>query len=354
MRFLKKYIQHLERHDKSRRTIETYSYFITDFAKFLNENSKNILRFTPYDVEEYLDKLNKIKRIKIGKEKYDVMEVDRNDKISTYTENTVKSAVISFIKFMASTGDEYFQQMLRDIKNEMYDIFKIKTRKKVIKTFPRALTKNEVKKVLGVFNDRAEFYSGVVLLFWTGARAGELTEKLYLALNEEVIDGVKCYVDFKNQKFKIETEKRDDKGRFRVLPWCDEIDEEVKTWCNFIKEKKKTWKDEHFRRLLDTIIRQRAKRIEDVIGYRISPKYARYTVETELRKVLPQHYVDYWLGHKYPKELIESEDIILKIHRGVGSPMATVYSDPEMTCEHLRDELIVKRKHYMFEVLYLK
>jgi len=350
MNYIDEFKDYLASNYYSKRTVDTYIYFINDFNNFLNDNGIDITEFEPYHIIEYIKYKSKIKRKKIGKDTYTIIHENRNDDLSTFTENTIKASIISFIKFMASMGNKRFKSMAIETTIGTIDILKIKTRKMIRKQKPKSIPLNDIKKILDIYSDKPEYYSGLVILFWTGARPVELTEKLYYALNDSVIDGVKCYVDFENQKFKIETAKRVDPYRFRVIPWCDEINEYMYDWCNFIKRKHGKVKSDYFHRLLDTITKSRRKKIIESIGYSISPKYARYTVETELRNVIQQHYVNYWLGHKLPKYVIDVDGRKVDVSHGISATMV-VYTDPERTCEQLREKLIYNGKHFMLNII---
>lgn len=314
----------------SKRTVETYYMYVKDFINFTGN-----IHFVPYDIKRY----------------FDYKESKNKSELSPYTKNVIISSLLSFIKFMVSKGDEHFVYLNDRIRKCDFNEF-FAMREVYSKYFTKSLSLEEIKKLLNIFNDKVEIYSGIVLLFWSGARPGELTEKLYLA-----IKGIKGYVDFNNKKFKIENEKwrvpekiNVDKhmSYFRVIPWSDEINEYVREWCNYLLEAKNKWNEKNFRRILDKALYSRRRTINNLLNIegniRITPKTARYTVETELRKVLPQHLVNYWLGHK-------TLFVFQNDNYNKQSNVFALYTDVEVIGEYLRDILINERKHFLLNII---
>jgi len=307
--YVKEQIPLVKEKKKSKLTVRQYYYRIKQFLQYLNERGLSIDQITDFDVKKFIESAD-----------------------SKYEERMRCYAVKDFLEFVYSkTFYENLERILKSAEISKYSPFRTSVLCDRIK--PKyGLTVEEMKKIVELTEFEPSFQAGLVCSMWFGWRPIEATVKLRQSLKKELID-------FEGRKVTIETAKRKDPDRWRVIPFPELLDDYFRYWCRFVQ--RLYWKNSHM--YLITRCRRWYDKFLKEIGKPVSPVIIRRTVETELQiRQVPQPVIDYFIGHKLRAEILEN----MIEHR----PMAERYVIKQEICERvIRPEL--EKKHFLFEVL---
>ena len=289
--------------------IQQYLYRIFRFFKWMVRNKIRPKNLTEEDIARYLNSLN-----------------SENEKRLT------AFAIKDFLEFIYYKYKyDNIKEILESAKTSKYSPlrFSVTIERKKPKY---GLTVEEMRRIIEITELEPSFQSALACSFYFGWRPIEATVKLKNSLR-------KGLVDFEARRLVIETAKRKDRDRDRVIPFPEVLDDYFKYWCKFVEKLNN--------KTMHMYIRTRCYRWQNKfikeIGKPVSPVIIRRTVETQLQiRNVPQPVIDYFLGHKLRTEVLEN----MIEHR----PMAEVYAVKEEICEKLvRPEL--EKKHFIFEVI---
>ena len=312
------------------RGIEFYTTIVKKFAWFLeNKKGKTLSEFTNFDIIDFLD-------------------YEEKNGINSSTIVSEKIVLRKLIYFLSSYYGGEWLLRAHEVKIGNVAELKLDTSLVTLNTEAKSLNDGEIIKLLSIFEDDPITYSGTVLTLYFGWRQHEATISLYNALKGKD----KCFVDFKECKIKIETAKRKDVYRYRMLPYPEELNEYMKIWCKFIEDYAKNRKSgtKYMWQVLQKRYNYRSSEIESILGFKVTPKFGRYTVETRFKEDgISQIYIDYWLGHKTGITFIELPDGTVIPRRYARTERA--YTDINEMCETLRKMMIDEEKHFFVRLI---
>ena len=277
------FIEHV-RMQRGWKTAKPYYYTLKKFESWLQDKGKTIDEFTVPDVELFMSGL-----------------VPR-------TANVFLSAIRRYARWRAEnaiTTEEFILEQRRLMG--LYNVRPVKVPRQIRK---EALSIDELAKLLDAVREDPVLYVATVVHFYFGWRPIEGT----VHFMEAQIHWNERYMILKTAKAKHE----------RILPWAEEIDGYVREWYKIMKRLIKYKHPEEF-------YTKHIKPIaENVLGFKITARTARKTVETQFRKRgIEQWKIDAILGHT--------------------TKIPDIYSDWTELLEDLR--VIMEEKHYLLEVL---
>jgi len=289
--------------------IQQYLYRVFRFFKWLAKNKIKPRILTEEDIARYLNSLNS----------------ENEKRLSAF-------AIKDFLEFIHYKYKyENIKEILDNTKTSKFSPlrFSVTIERKKPKY---ALSIEEMRKIIEITEDEPSFQSALACSFYFGWRPIEATVKLKKSLKQGL-------VDFNARRLVIETAKRKDRDRDRVIPFPEILDDYFRYWCKFVSHLNN--------KTMHMYIRTRCYRWQNKfikeIGKAVTPVVIRRSVETWLQiRNVPQPVIDYFLGHKLRSEVLEN--MIEK------TPMAETYAVKEEICEKLvRPEL--ERKHFIYEVI---
>ena len=189
------FIDHLNETGKKSAAI-LYGSFLFKFQAWLNKNKRLKLDdTTPVLVEQFLATLN-----------------------SDSSVNGALAAIRGYFKYKSQSLPMGHPSVIIEMQRlNQISMIKPKRKPRIMKKV--SLTPVELKKFLKVFRDSEvseELYAGVVVLFYFGARSGEMAGLI-----------AEAEIDLKKRSMKIQTEKTHAE---RYLSWGPEMDRYMKTW----------------------------------------------------------------------------------------------------------------------------
>ena len=289
--------------------IQQYLYRIFRFFKWMARNKIRPKNLTEEDIAKYLNTLSS----------------ENEKRLSAF-------AIKDFLEFIYYKYKyDNIKEILESAKTSKFSPlrFSVTIERKKPKY---GLTVEEMRKIIEITEEEPSFQSALTCSFYFGWRPIEATVKLKESLK-------KGLVNYDERRLVIETAKRKDRDRDRVIPYPEVLDDYFKYWCKFVSHLNN--------KTMHMYIRTRCYRWQNIfmkkIGKAVTPVVIRRSVETWLQiRNVQQAIIDYFLGHKLRTEVLEN-----MIER---RPMAEVYAVKEEICEKLvRPEL--EKKHFIFEVI---
>ena len=258
-----------------------YYYALRNFDNFLQGMGKTLDNFTPTDAELFMSKMSSPNSAKV-----------------------FLTAIRKYALWRAQnvlTSDEYLLENRRFI-----GLKEIKPPKTVRKIEKKALTIEELKKVLDATKYSYPMYSATVVHFYFGARPLELSDYI-----------TNAKIDLKNRYMIIKTAKT---GNDRILPWSKEVHEYVKFWIDYVNSLLV-----HYNRPQEWYTKN-IKPFAKKTDLSITAKTGRRTFETQMRKLgVEQWKIDALLGHT--------------------GKIPDIYTDWTMLLDDLRE--VMEENHYM-------
>ena len=266
------------------RTAKPYYFTLKKFERYLHNRGKTIDEFTVPDVEAFMSEL------------------------SPRTANVFLSAIRRYARWRAEnagTTEEFMLEQRRLMG--LYNVRPVRVPRQIRK---EALSIDELAKLLDAVREDPELYAATVVHFYFGWRPIEGT----VHFMEAQIHWDERYMILKTAKAKHE----------RILPWAEEVDEYLRRWYRTVKRVVHySFPEEFFTKRIKPVA-------ENVLGFRVTAKTARKTVETQFRKRgIEQWKIDAILGHT--------------------TKIPDIYSDWTELLEDLR--VVMEKSHYLLEVL---
>ena len=266
------------------RTAKPYYFTLRKFDSWLRERGKTIDEFTIPDVELFMSEL------------------------APRTANVFLSAIRRYARWRAENalGIEDFMFEQRRLMG-LYNVRPARVPRRIKK---EALNPDELSRLLEAVRLDPELYTATVVHFYFGWRPLEGTAHFARAQ----INWDERYMILQTAKAKHE----------RILPWAEEVDRFVRDWHKTVKRIVRYEFPEQW-------YTKRIKRVsENVLGFRVTAKTARKTVETQFRKRgIEQWKIDAILGHT--------------------TKIPDVYSDWTELLEDLR--VVMEKEHYLLDLL---
>ena len=240
----------------------SYGSHLFNFQKWLDKKGLQINDTTPVMVEQYLFTVK-----------------------SQSSVNGALAAIRGYFKHKSQSLPMGHASVIMEMQR-LNQISAIKPRKRPRVMKKISLTTDELKKFLKMLRDKKvskDLYAGIIVLFYFGARSGELAGLLSAAK-----------IDFKSRNMHIQTEKT---GVERYISWDARLDPYIKVWYSLVMKKKGglpypgQWLTKTMKKELKT---------EKIVFEKtdITSRTCRRTFETQMRRqMIPDIVIRAVLGH---------------------------------------------------------
>jgi len=253
---------------REEKTLDTYRSLIAGYARSMERKAKGLVieDFRPMDIEHHMN---------------------------TYaprSANTFLAAVKSYMKWVRMNqyiGDVETLLLVENL-NRGIDMIEFRRVPQEMKT--EALTVDSLKLLISAMENDDLLRAATVTHFTFGARPAELSTPFKVKRLDPGNARIENAVDYERHLISIVTAKSN-RTRFRMLPFPGEIEEDLRRWVNWTKKLEAyKYPQQWYTKSLLPYAR--------MIGFKVSAKTGRKTVETELsRRMVTQWEIDVWLGH---------------------------------------------------------